>query len=78
MCPERAKRLQTEGLQGGKNKSMIHIVLDSFRSPGGFGPKIIGFLMKSMYELLRNTGVEPGKEFKVCITFSLDLGSSLC
>lgn len=61
---ERAKTLMTENPQR-KAKTPFHQIQDLFSLPGGLGQKLIGFWLKSMYELIRNTGVEPGKEFRV-------------
>lgn len=63
---ERAKTLMTENPQR-KAKTPFHQIQDLFSLPGGLGQKLIGFWLKSMYELIRNTGVEPGKEFRVAM-----------
>lgn len=64
LCEERAKTLLTENPVR-KGKTPFQQMQDLFNLPGGFGQKLIGFWLKSMYELIRNTGVEPGKEFRV-------------
>jgi hypothetical protein len=64
LCPERAKTLMTENPVR-KGKAPFQQMQDLFNLPGGLGQKLIGFWLKSMYELIRNTGVEPGKEFRV-------------
>lgn len=52
-----------------KGKTPLQQLQELFNLPGGLGQKLIGFWMKSMYELIRNTGVEPGKEFRVSSFF---------
>ena len=64
LCQERAKTLLTEN-PARKGKTPFQQMQDLFNLPGGIGQKLIGFWLKSMYELIRNTGVEPGKEFRV-------------
>lgn len=64
LCQERAKTLMSEN-PARKGKTPFQQLQDLFSLPGGLGQKLIGFWMKSMYELIRNTGVEPGKEFRV-------------
>lgn len=66
LCPERAKTLMTENPVR-KGKTPFQQMQDLFNLPGGLGQKLIGFWLKSMYELIRNTGVEPGKEFRVAM-----------
>lgn len=64
LCQERAKTLLS-GDPERKGKTPFQQIQELFNLPGGLGQKLIGFWLKSMYELIRNTGVEPGKEFRV-------------
>lgn len=66
LCQERAKNLMSDNPQR-KGKTPLQQLQELFNLPGGLGQKLIGFWMKSMYELIRNTGVEPGKEFRIAM-----------
>ena len=65
LCEERAKNLMTEKPEDHRVKTPFQQLQVLLGLPGGLGEKLLGFWLKSMYDLIRNTGVEPGKEFKV-------------
>jgi hypothetical protein len=63
LCAERAKKMLSG--ESAKAKSFFQQLLDMLHMPGGLDQKLISFWLKSMYELIHSTGVEPGKEFRV-------------
>ncbi|KAH8957514.1 hypothetical protein BDL97_07G095800 [Sphagnum fallax] len=65
LCAERAKKMLSG--ESTKAKSFFQQLLDMLHMPGGLDQKLISFWLKSMYELIRSTGVEPGKEFRVAM-----------
>ncbi|CAM6010200.1 unnamed protein product [Sphagnum balticum] len=65
LCAERAKKMLSG--ESAKAKSFFQQLLDMLHMPGGLDQKLISFWLKSMYELIRSTGVEPGKEFRVAM-----------
>ncbi|KAG0620270.1 hypothetical protein M758_4G203300 [Ceratodon purpureus] len=76
LCEERAKNLLKDN-HVRKGKTPFQQMQDLFNLPGGLGQKLIGFWLKSMYELIRNTGVEPGKEFRVAMEEAERLGAEI-
>lgn len=48
-----------------ETQSFLRSIASFLEGPGGLGQKVVNFAFKSIYAMLRNTGMEPGKEFKV-------------
>lgn len=74
LCEERAKKLM-EDWKDDRVKTPFQQLQEMFTLPGGLGQKLIAFWLKSMYELIRNTGVEPGKEFRVSYSILVLIGA---
>lgn len=65
LCEERAKTLMSKKPGDHRVKTPFQQLQELLGLPGGLGEKLLGYWLRSMYDLIRNTGVEPGKEFKV-------------
>ncbi|CAM6087778.1 unnamed protein product [Calypogeia fissa] len=75
LCPERAKKLMA-GEQN-ETQTFLRSLAELLQAPGGVGQKVVNFTFKSIYAMLRNTGLEPGKEFKVACEEAQKLGAKL-
>ncbi|KAL2652271.1 hypothetical protein R1flu_020399 [Riccia fluitans] len=72
LCAERARKLMA-----GEQRQTWDLLRDFISFPGGLGQKLVHIATKSIYSILRNTGVEPGKEFKVAVEEAQRLGAEL-
>ncbi|KAG6547374.1 hypothetical protein Mapa_010822 [Marchantia paleacea] len=72
LCAERARKLMA-----GEEHKIQNVLREFLNFPGGIGQKLVHIATKSVYTLLRNTGLEPGKEFKVAVAEAQQLGSNL-
>lgn len=64
LCKRRAQSLQH---LKSSQRSLLQLVLDSWKVPGGLLKKLVRLYLGLQYHHLRVVGFEPGKEFKVAL-----------
>ncbi|KAJ7561460.1 hypothetical protein O6H91_03G029300 [Diphasiastrum complanatum] len=61
LCEERVRNM----MAGESGPSAVQMLKEFMKFPGGLGENLVNLLVKSFYQIMRSTGLEPGKEFQV-------------